>query len=50
MSKKGVGMVLRNQLKMIKEYSLMFCCHPLKYNFNFYLTRIIGAVRTIFIG
>lgn len=50
MSKKGVWMVVRNQLKMIKEYSLMFCCHPLKYNFNFYLTRIIGAVRTIFIG
>lgn len=50
MSKKEVWMVVRNQLKMIKEYTLMFCCHPLKYNFNFYLTRIIGAVRTIFIG
>ena len=49
-SKKKIWMVVKNQLKIIKEYSLIFCCNPLKYNFNFYLTRIMGAVRTIFIG
>lgn len=50
MSKRKIWGTVNNQLRMIKEYSLIFCCHPLKYNFNFYLTRIIGAVRTIFIG
>lgn len=48
-SKKKIWMVVKNQLKIIKEYSLIFCCNPLKYNFKFYLTRIMGAVRTIFI-
>lgn len=48
MANRKIWGIVRNQLRMIKEYSLIFCSHPLKYNFNFYLTRIMGAVRGIF--
>lgn len=37
-----------NQLRMIKEYSLIYFSHPIEYSLNFYLTRIIGAVRGMF--
>lgn len=45
MSQRKIWGIVNNQLRMIKEYFLIFCSHPLKYNFNFYLTRIMGAVR-----
>lgn len=48
MSNRKIWGIVRNQLRMIKEYSLIFCSHPVKYNFSFFLTRIMGAVRGIF--
>lgn len=48
MSKKNIWGIVNNQLRMIKEYSLIYFSHPIEYSLNFYLTRIMGAVRGIF--
>lgn len=48
MSNRKIWGIVKNQLRMIKEYSLIFCSHPVKYNYSFFLTRIMGAVRGIF--
>lgn len=48
MTNRKLWDIVKNQLKMIMEYSLIFCSHPVKYNFSFFLTRIMGAVREIF--
>ncbi len=47
MSRKSIFAIIKNQLKMIREYSLMFLRHSFEYSLNFYLTRIIGAIRSI---
>lgn len=47
MSRKSIFAVIKNQLKMIREYSLIFLRHPFEYSLNFYQTRIIGAILGI---
>lgn len=48
MSNRKILAIVSNQLRMIKEYSLIYFSHPIEYSLNFYLTRIIGAVRGMF--
>lgn len=47
-SNRKILAIVCNQLRMIKEYSLIYFSHPIEYSLNFYLTRIIGAVRGMF--
>lgn len=37
-----------NSLKIILQYSKIYWSSPLNYNFIFYITRVLGAVRSIF--
>lgn len=45
-SKKSVKYYLRNSYKLIIHYSYIYLHKPLKYSFFFYLTRVLGAVKT----
>lgn len=47
MVKRSLRNVTQNQMKLINEYSKIYFRHPFEYNINFYLTRIIGALRVI---
>jgi len=39
--------VAMNSIALIKEYSKIFFRRPFQYNFIFYLTRILGAIKAI---
>lgn len=47
-SNRKIWSIVSNQLRLIKEYSLIYFSHPIEYSLNFYLTRIMGAVRGMF--
>lgn len=45
--KRSKMKIINNQLKMIVEYLKIYFRNPLKYDFKFFVTRILGAVNMI---
>lgn len=48
--KKSRSYVVKNSLILIKEYVRIYCSDVLNYNFYFFITRILGALKTIFVN
>lgn len=46
-SNRNKKYAILNSLKMIKCYTFIYLSSPLKYNLNFYVTRILGAFKTM---
>lgn len=44
-TKRSRWSIINNRFKMICTYSHIYWGNPVKYSFNFYLTRMFGAVR-----
>lgn len=49
-SKQKKSYVIKNECKRIVEYSKIYFSNIHKYSSGFYLTRILGAIKTIFLG
>ena len=47
MSQRSVYFYITNFLRMIAFYSRIYFRHPLRYNFYFYSTRVLGGLKTI---
>ena len=45
-SRKSFLYYINNSLKLIVNYSIIFFRDPLGYSFSFYLTRVLGALKT----
>lgn len=46
--KRDKSVVVCNQLKMLREYCCVYFKHLKHYNFIFYFTRILGAIKSIY--
>ena len=47
-TKRSKKQIVTNQMKMMCEYTKTFLKHPLAYSLNFYFTRLLGAVKSMF--
>lgn len=41
--------VAMNSCAMIVTYAKIYLCHPFSYSFSFFLTRVLGSIRTVMI-
>ena len=46
-SKQKISYVIKNECKRIAEYSKIYFSNIGRYSFGFYLTRLLGAIKTI---
>ena len=46
-SKRSSWSKIKNSCNMIRSYVSIYFSSPFKYNFNFFLTRLIGAIRSM---
>ena len=47
--KRKRALIVRNQLAMIREYTRLFCTQQGKYSKLFYVTRVLGSIKSMFV-